>query len=294
VAPKRKKAPAFQWYPRDFMSDALVISMTLEQEGAYRRLMDVCWLENGLPSDVEHLWRLAKAPTRERFARHIWPLVGQKFQLKNGRWHHKRLDQERRKQAKTRQARKLAADKRWADEGCKSNANASGLQCLTSALTSASATAVGKRKTTDAAASDDSRRVTNGRKGNGSESDRLAPVVRGFSGHPPGGAVNAGQRVEGPDQGSFGEVAVSVSEPGSDSQGDGLHDAGVRTHERPTPGGSPEGAGAHPSPASGPALVGDEARPRRRDVPPGSSSDHPALRSLRRVISAADGWKEPA
>lgn len=149
MARAKTKAPAFQWYPRDFLADALVQSMTLEQEGAYRRLMDVCWLEHGLPDDIDQLWRLAKAPNRERFARVIWPLVGRKFQQRRGKLQHKRLDKERAKQAKTRKVRQLAAQERWEKEQSKCNANASGLQCLTSS--SASATAVDKDKSTDAA-----------------------------------------------------------------------------------------------------------------------------------------------
>jgi uncharacterized protein YdaU (DUF1376 family) len=98
--PRLKKSPAFQWYPRDYLADPIVIAMTLEQEGAYRRLMDVCWLERGLPSDLGELWRLAKAPSRDRFTRRIWNVVGRKFYLKKGKFQHKRLDRERAKQAK--------------------------------------------------------------------------------------------------------------------------------------------------------------------------------------------------
>lgn len=147
--PRAKKSPAYQWYPRDYMSDALVVSMTLEQEGAYRRLMDVCWLERGLPTDLNELWRLAKAPSRDAFTRRIWPVVGRKFQPRKGRLQHKRLDRERAKQAKTRKARQLAARDRWDRQQCKQDANASDLQCLTSS--SSTSTAVGTEKSTGAA-----------------------------------------------------------------------------------------------------------------------------------------------
>lgn len=148
----RKAAPAYQWYPRDYMADPVVITMTLEQEGAYRRLMDVCWLEHGLPTNLDELWRLAKAPSRDAFTRRIWPVVGRKFQLKKGRFQHKRLDRERAKQAKTRKARQLAAEGRWKKDDSKSNANASGLQCLTSSSASATTTAVERSKQTGAVA----------------------------------------------------------------------------------------------------------------------------------------------
>lgn len=103
------KSPAYQWYPRDYMSDALVVSMTLEQEGAYRRLLDVCWLEGGLPTDLDKLWRLAKAKSRERFERQIWPIVQKKFAVENSLWKNSRLEIERSKQAKLRKIRQLAA-----------------------------------------------------------------------------------------------------------------------------------------------------------------------------------------
>src|SRR3954447_2406595 len=96
----RVKSPAFQWYPRDHIADPLVAVMTLEQEGAYRRLLDMCWLEGGLPAEMAVLWQVAKAPNRARFEEDIWPVVQQKFYLRDGRFQHKRLDQERKKQAK--------------------------------------------------------------------------------------------------------------------------------------------------------------------------------------------------
>ncbi len=131
------------------MADALVVSMTLEQEGAYRRLMDVCWLERGLPNDLEQLWRLAKAPSRDRFARQIWPLVGRKFQLRKDKLQHRRLDRERAKQAKNRRKKQLAANKRWHPDEYTRNAHASRVQCPSSSSSTTSADQ--KIKSTDAA-----------------------------------------------------------------------------------------------------------------------------------------------
>jgi len=47
------KRPAFQWYPKDHLTDLNVLPMTLEEEGAYRRLMDYCWLTGYIPSDTK-------------------------------------------------------------------------------------------------------------------------------------------------------------------------------------------------------------------------------------------------
>lgn len=52
------KSPAFQWYSKDILSSARVAMMTLEEEGAYRRALDFCWLNGSLPRDPEKLARL--------------------------------------------------------------------------------------------------------------------------------------------------------------------------------------------------------------------------------------------
>ena len=55
-----EKAPAFQWYPKDYLSDLNVVVMTLEEEGAYRRLMDYCWLHGSIPDDMAALGAMCK------------------------------------------------------------------------------------------------------------------------------------------------------------------------------------------------------------------------------------------
>jgi len=140
------KSPAYQWYPRDFLSDALVAAMTLEQEGCYRRLLDVAWLEGGLPGDPDLLWRLAKAPSRAYFERKLWPIISRKFRYKTvqvrtcgkvirtGTWSNPRLERERAKQKNLSSVRQLAAEWRWHKEHARCNANASCLQCSAFAL----------------------------------------------------------------------------------------------------------------------------------------------------------------
>lgn len=128
---KTQKAPAYQWYPKDFMSDGAVMAMTLEQQGLYRLLLDVCWLENGLPMRPHELWRIGRCDSLDHFEQ-LWPLIAPKFYEKDGRWHHKRLDDERKKQANNRKQRKLAADKRWKLESDARNANALREQSLAS------------------------------------------------------------------------------------------------------------------------------------------------------------------
>jgi uncharacterized protein YdaU (DUF1376 family) len=92
------KAPAFQFYPNDFLSDANVIVMSLQERGAYITLMCVCWQQGTLPASVEHLARLCGCPLVA--FRRIWPAVSPCFRtMANGeRLMHPRLEKERKKQ----------------------------------------------------------------------------------------------------------------------------------------------------------------------------------------------------
>jgi len=53
------KSPAFQFYPQDYLSSARVAEMTLEEEGAYIRLLCYCWSSGSIPADPERCARLA-------------------------------------------------------------------------------------------------------------------------------------------------------------------------------------------------------------------------------------------
>ncbi len=76
--PRAGKAPAYQWYPGDALADEAVATMTLEEEGAYRRLLDYHWREGSIPADPEELRRLCKWISPRRFAE-IWSRIGARF-----------------------------------------------------------------------------------------------------------------------------------------------------------------------------------------------------------------------
>lgn len=122
-----KKAPAFQWYPKDILTDGKVIPMTLEEEGAYRRLIDQCWLDKRLPSNLETLAAMCKNVSAEKM-RVMWNRIEPCFtRVEEGGiafFIHPRLEKERRKQAKNRKARQLAAKARWDKEQSERDANA--------------------------------------------------------------------------------------------------------------------------------------------------------------------------
>jgi uncharacterized protein YdaU (DUF1376 family) len=152
-----EKAPAFQFYPRDWDTDERVIPMTYEEEGVYWALCRRYWLAgNTLPADLNELRALLKGrPSLVRMQR-WWVTIGQCFQVVEGRLKQKRLDRERAKQIENRAKRQKAAEERWERERQKQaghDASASpvhmqsrppddALQCLASASASAIATAV--------------------------------------------------------------------------------------------------------------------------------------------------------
>lgn len=91
-----EKAPAFQFYPKDFLTDGNVVTMSLQERGAYITLLCICWQEQMLPVDEVKLARMVGLPPSA--FRKIWPSIRQCFTLKGDAYLHKRLDAEREKQ----------------------------------------------------------------------------------------------------------------------------------------------------------------------------------------------------
>lgn len=104
-----EKAPAFQFYPRDFLMDGHVMSMNLTERGAYVTLLCVCWLELSLPVDLPALARLCKVPPVV-FAR-LWPALEPCFTILDGRLVQARMERERRGQLDRRAVKALAGQK---------------------------------------------------------------------------------------------------------------------------------------------------------------------------------------
>lgn len=100
AADRTGKSPAFQFYPKDFLSDANVMAMSLTELGAYWKLTCICWNEGSLPADTKSLARLLGIP--QGHASKLWPSIEPCFREKDGRLVHPRLDGERKKQAEYR------------------------------------------------------------------------------------------------------------------------------------------------------------------------------------------------
>ena len=109
------KAPAFQFYPKDFLTDGHVAAMTLTERGAYITLLCLCWEDGSLPVELPKLARMAGEP--EVSFRRLWPALEPCFRKQDGRLVQPRLDKERAKQTARREAGREAGVKgaamRW-------------------------------------------------------------------------------------------------------------------------------------------------------------------------------------
>ena len=124
------KAPAFQFYPSDFLSDENVALMTNQEVGCYIKLLCYCWKEGSVPSDIKKLARLCGEP--EELMAELWLSLKPCFKIINdgggekgdgsamlshSRAINMRLDKERKKQEAHRKERSRSGQKgaktRW-------------------------------------------------------------------------------------------------------------------------------------------------------------------------------------
>jgi uncharacterized protein YdaU (DUF1376 family) len=132
------KPPAFQFYPKDFLSDTNVVCLTNEELGAYIRLLCHCWLGGSLPTDDKKLAKLSNCYRRWGHVR--VSVIGLFSKTEDNRYVHKRLTEERVKQLKHSGLMKEAANKRWQ----KNHAKALPKECSSSSSSSSSSV---KKKT---------------------------------------------------------------------------------------------------------------------------------------------------
>jgi uncharacterized protein YdaU (DUF1376 family) len=153
----REKSPAFQFYPKDLMSDPRVLAMTAEAFGVYWWLVSVCWLNQSLPDDVAACAAICRGKVSEKRFAGIWSAVRACFEADgDGNLRHRRLDRERVEQAESKKRRTDAARKRWDIEHPpdhalhqQSTCIAYAKQCSSSPSPSASASPTPVRESTD-------------------------------------------------------------------------------------------------------------------------------------------------
>ena len=111
AARQSNKSPAFQFYPRDFLSSPKVDLMSMAERGIYITLLSRCWLDNGLPTDTRSLAKFARMK-HAQFER-AWTSgpLHECFYERGQKLHNERLDRERKVQADFR--------KRQAENGAK-------------------------------------------------------------------------------------------------------------------------------------------------------------------------------
>lgn len=107
------KSPAFQFYPKDWLSDLAVTRMTNQQRGIYITLLCHCWLEGSIPKDLPSISRII-GESVEDIRRH-WLGIECCFKEVGGSLVNSRLNREREKQEVFRKAMRDSALRRWKD-----------------------------------------------------------------------------------------------------------------------------------------------------------------------------------
>lgn len=106
------KSPSFQFYPSDWLGSQRVQMLTLEEEGAYIRLLASCWQHGSIPADPEMAAKIIGKGGSTTLATTVLTM----FQpaKEQGRMTHDRLELEREKQAAWR-AKSSAGGKKSAE-----------------------------------------------------------------------------------------------------------------------------------------------------------------------------------
>ena len=110
-------APAFQFYASDWLADANVKLLTLEETGAYIEAIAVCWREGSIPADPVLLSRIIGKGCSTDVATNVQRLFNIRCADECSgveRLKHKRLESEREKQRK-RSEQQARAGKRSAE-----------------------------------------------------------------------------------------------------------------------------------------------------------------------------------
>ena len=109
------KRPAFQFYPGDWLGSQRVSLLSLEEEGAYLRLLASCWQHGSIPSDPEKIARLIGKGASTTLATTLATMF-QPHPYDSALMVHDRLEREREKQdawaEKSREGGRKSAEKR--------------------------------------------------------------------------------------------------------------------------------------------------------------------------------------
>lgn len=112
--------PYFPMYPTDFEADTS--HLTMEEDGAYNRLLRLCWMTPGcsLPDDNRWIQRRMRCD-KDTFERVVLVVLSEFFARENGRVHSPRLTQEWCKANESHEKRVLAGRKGGKSKSLKDN-----------------------------------------------------------------------------------------------------------------------------------------------------------------------------
>ena len=114
--------PFFPMYPRDFEADTS--HLTLEEDGAYNRLLRLCWMTAGcsLPDDAAWIMRRMRVD-QETFDRVVRVVLDEFFVRKSGRVSNARLVKENISSKEKHEKRKKAGSQGGKSKALKTNEN---------------------------------------------------------------------------------------------------------------------------------------------------------------------------
>ena len=112
--------PYFPMYPSDF--EAKTSHLTIAEDGAYNRLLRICWMTPGctMPADEAWIMRRARAVTDEDRAA-VLAVLSEFFTIENGRYSNAKLMRVFREANEAHEKRKNAGAKGGKAKGAKSN-----------------------------------------------------------------------------------------------------------------------------------------------------------------------------
>ena len=117
ISVKHEQAPAFQFYPQEWVASNSRVKWNLETQGAYILLLCYCWTGDGrLPLDMEVLARMCNCRTQKM--EKMWEELKDAFVIADdGTFMSQEIENERKIQADHREERskagKKGAEARW-------------------------------------------------------------------------------------------------------------------------------------------------------------------------------------
>jgi uncharacterized protein YdaU (DUF1376 family) len=127
-------SPAFQFYPREWLSDFEIRALSDTQKGFFMDLMCHCWEVDGLPNDTKKM-AAAMQRSHSSFLK-LWSSgVSSLFTESSNKLTLKMLEREKVKQAARSEKAKSSATKRWdKSDSCERSANAVPTHCEGNAI----------------------------------------------------------------------------------------------------------------------------------------------------------------